>query len=113
MRILFSLICGLIFGIGLAIAGMLNPSKVQGFLSIFNNWDPSLAFVMSGGIIVTLIGYKFILKRNKPLYVKKFSLPTYSKIDVKLILGSGLFGVGWGLSGLCPGPVLSNILLQQ
>ena len=112
MRIFFSLICGIIFGIGLTLAGMLNPSKVQGFLNVFGNWDPSLAFVMIGGILVTLVGYKIILKRKRPLYAKEFSLPTQKKIDLKLLVGCGLFGVGWAISGLCPGPVLSNLLLQ-
>ncbi len=79
MRFIFASISGLIFGFGLALAGMLNPSKVQGFLNIFGVWDPSLAFVMGGGIIVNAIGYYFVLKRDKPLFAEKFAIPTNQK----------------------------------
>jgi uncharacterized protein len=112
MRLIFASMSGLIFGFGLALSGMLNPSKVQGFLNIFGNWDPSLAFVMGGGIIANIIGSYFVLKRDKPLFAEKFSLPTRTTIDKNLIIGSGIFGIGWGLAGLCPGPVISNILIQ-
>jgi uncharacterized membrane protein YedE/YeeE len=112
MRFIFASISGLIFGFGLALAGMLNPSKVQGFLNIFGVWDPSLAFVMGGGIIVNAIGYYFVLKRDKPLFSEKFAIPTTKNIDKNLLIGSAVFGIGWGLAGLCPGPVISNVLLQ-
>jgi len=112
MRLIFASISGLIFGFGLALAGMLNPSKVQGFLNIFGVWDPSLAFVMGGGIIVNAIGYYFVLKRDKPLFAEKFAIPTTKNIDKNLLIGSAIFGIGWGLAGLCPGPVISNVLLQ-
>lgn len=112
MRFIFASISGLIFGFGLALAGMLNPSKVQGFLNIFGVWDPSLAFVMGGGIIVNAIGYYFVLKRDKPLFAEKFAIPTKKNIDKNLLIGSAIFGIGWGLAGLCPGPVISNVLLQ-
>jgi len=112
MRLIFASISGLIFGVGLALAGMLNPSKVQGFLDFFGVWDPSLAFVMGGGIIVNAIGYYFVLKRDKPLYAENFALPTAINIDKNLVIGSAIFGIGWGLAGLCPGPVISNILIQ-
>ena len=112
MRFIFASISGLIFGFGLALAGMLNPSKVQGFLNIFGVWDPSLAFVMGGGIIVNAIGYYFVLKRDKPLFAEKFAIPTNKNIDKNLLIGSAVFGIGWGLAGLCPGPVISNVLLQ-
>lgn len=112
MRFIFASISGLIFGFGLALAGMLNPSKVQGFLNIFGVWDPSLAFVMGGGIIVNAIGYYFVLKRDKPLFAEKFAIPTTKNIDKNLLIGSAVFGIGWGLAGLCPGPVISNFLLQ-
>lgn len=112
MRLIFASISGLIFGFGLALAGMLNPSKVQGFLDIFGVWDPSLAFVMGGGIMVNAIGYYFVLKRDKPLFAEKFTLPTTTNIDKNLLIGSAIFGIGWGLAGLCPGPVISNVLLQ-
>ena len=112
MRFIFASISGLIFGFGLALAGMLNPSKVQGFLNIFGVWDPSLAFVMGGGVIVNAIGYYFVLKRDKPLFAEKFAIPTTKNIDKNLLIGSAIFGIGWGLAGLCPGPVISNVLLQ-
>ena len=112
MRFIFASISGLIFGFGLALAGMLNPSKVQGFLNIFGVWDPSLAFVMGGGIIVNAIGYYFVLKRDKPLFAEKFAIPTNKNIDKNVLIGSAVFGIGWGLAGLCPGPVISNVLLQ-
>jgi len=112
MRLIFASISGLIFGFGLALSGMLNPSKVQGFLDIFGVWDPSLAFVMGGGIMVNAIGYYFVLKRDKPLFAEKFTLPTTTNIDKNLLIGSTIFGIGWGLAGLCPGPVISNVLLQ-
>ena len=112
MRFIFASISGLIFGFGLALGGMLNPSKVQGFLNIFGVWDPSLAFVMGGGIIVNAIGYYFVLKRDKPLFAEKFAIPTTKNIDKNLLIGSAVFGIGWGLAGLCPGPVISNVLLQ-
>ncbi|MDG2187204.1 MAG: YeeE/YedE family protein [Hyphomicrobiales bacterium] len=112
MQLLFASISGLIFGFGLALAGMLNPSKVQGFLNLFGNWDPSLAFVMGGGVLINFIGYQMILKREKPIFDKKFFLPKVTKIDRNLVLGSAIFGIGWGLAGLCPGPVIANILIQ-
>ena len=112
MRLIFASISGIIFGFGLALAGMLNPSKVQGFLNIFGVWAPSLAFVMGGGIIVNPIGYYFVLTRDKPLFAEKFTLPVSKNIDKNLLIGSVIFGIGWGLAGLCPGPVISNVLLQ-
>ena len=90
---------------------MLDPSKVQAFLNVTQNWDPSLAFVMFGGILTTSIGYFFSLKRSSPLYDANFHLPIIKHIDKRLISGSVLFGIGWGLGGLCPGPavaILSN-----
>lgn len=108
-RIISAVIIGSIFGFGLALSGMLNPSKVQGFLDITRIWDPSLAFVMVGGILVTLIGYPIVLKRPKPVLSDLFRLPTISKIDRPVILGAAMFGVGWGLGGLCPGPALASL----
>tara|TARA_B100001287_G_C22531167_1_gene457421 strand:+ start:108 stop:518 length:411 start_codon:yes stop_codon:yes gene_type:complete len=97
---------GILFGFGLALSGMLDPSKVQAFLDITRNWDPSLMFVMVGGIIITFIGYYFILKRPTPLFSDVFHIPVHKHIDKNLIGGSALFGIGWGLGGLCPGPAL-------
>ena len=111
MQIVMSLISGVFFGVGLAIAGMLDPSKISGFLNIFGLWDPSLAFVMAGGVAINAAGHRLIMKQAAPLFALRFSLPSLSSIDRPLILGSAIFGIGWGVSGLCPGPVLGNLLL--
>lgn len=111
-RLITAFVSGLIFGIGLALAGMLNPAKVVGFLDIFGLWDPSLAVVMVGGIAVNLIGLRFVLKRPTPILCDRFYLPTASTIDRPLIVGSLIFGIGWGLAGLCPGPVISSLILN-
>jgi len=94
-------IAGLLFGGGLTVSQMVNPEKVISFLDITGNWDPSLAFVMGGALLVTLIGYKFVLKRSGPLFDDKFRLPTRKDIDAPLLIGAALFGIGWGLAGLC------------
>ena len=112
LRIIAALTSGVVFGIGLALAGMLNPAKVVGFLDIFGVWDPSLAFVMIGGIAVNLIGLRVVLRREAPLLCERFILPTATTIDRPLIIGSLIFGVGWGLAGLCPGPVISSLMLN-
>ena len=104
-----ALVIGAIFGAGLAISGMLNPEKVQGFLDITRIWDPSLAFVMVGGIVVTLIGYPLVMKRANPLFAEIFQIPTLKKIDRPILVGAALFGIGWGLGGLCPGPALASL----
>ena len=111
-RLITALIIGAVFGIGLAIAGMLNPSKVVGFLDVFGDWDPSLAFVMGGGVLVNAIGHRFVMKRKAPIQSAKFSMPTSTNIDKPLVIGSVIFGVGWGLAGLCPGPVVASLLLN-
>lgn len=97
---------GLLFGIGLAIAGMTKPSKVIGFLDVFGQWDASLAFVMVGAILVHFIASRLVLRRSSPLLVARFHVPTRKDIDAPLVLGAALFGVGWGLGGYCPGPGL-------
>lgn len=106
-----ALITGLLFGFGLALAGMLNPSKVQGFLDITRLWDPSLAFVMVGGIAVAAIGFPLVTRRNAPLFEERFHLPEVLTIDRPLLIGAGLFGIGWGLGGLCPGPAFAALSL--
>ena len=111
-RLITALVIGAIFGTGLAIAGMLNPSKVVGFLNIFGDWDASLAFVMGGGVRVNAIGYRFVMKRKAPIQCGAFSMPTSTNIDKPLVIGSAIFGVGWGLAGLCPGPVVASLLLN-
>jgi uncharacterized membrane protein YedE/YeeE len=111
MPIIASLISGIIFGIGLAISGMLDPTKVVGFLNLFGTWDPSLAFVMGGGVIVNLIGYYVFVKRmDQPVCESRFQLPQKQSLDGQLIAGSVLFGIGWGITGLCPGPAVASLL---
>ena len=112
LSIFVSLIVGCIFGLGLAFGGMLDPSKVVGFLNIFGAWDPSLAFVMMGGIMVNAAGYLILIRGKKPIFTEKFHLPDNIFIDRRLAVGSAIFGVGWGLAGLCPGPVVESLFLN-
>lgn len=113
LALLSAAISGMIFGVGLALAGMLNPAKVAGFLDIFGLWDPSLMLVMAGGIMVNAAGYfLFVRGGQSPFFAKSFSLPEARQIDRKLVIGSILFGIGWGLAGLCPGPVIASIGLD-
>lgn len=111
MQSFWTLISGLIFGLGLVISGMANPAKVQNFLDIFGTWDPSLAFVMGGAIAVAAPGYRLILNRSHPFFETKFQLPTRQDLDPRLLTGSAIFGVGWGLSGFCPGPAITSLSL--
>ncbi|MGC6529780.1 MAG: DUF6691 family protein [Candidatus Puniceispirillaceae bacterium] len=108
---LSALVIGMIFGFGLALAGMLNPAKVQGFLDITRIWDPSLAFVMVGGIGVAAIGFAILRRKSAPLFAETFSFPQLVKIDRPLLGGAALFGIGWGLGGLCPGPAIAVLSL--
>jgi len=109
MTKLSSLISGIIFGLGLTISGMLNPQKVLGFLNIFDAWDPSLIFVMIGAILI-FSPLHFIFKRkSRPFFAQSFIISSKKDIDKSLILGAILFGIGWGLVGLCPGPAISAI----
>lgn len=109
-RIITALVAGLIFGLGLALAGMTDPAKVIGFLDLAGAWNPALAFVMGAGVIVTFIGYRIVLARPKPVLDTKFQLPTRTDIDAPLVVGAALFGIGWGLAGYCPGPALSSLI---
>ncbi|MDH0367215.1 MULTISPECIES: YeeE/YedE family protein [Hyphomicrobiales] len=111
MRILTSLAAGLLFGLGLAISGLLNPAKVKAFLDITGAWDPSLIFVLGAGVVVAFIGYRIAFAINKPLFDDKLQLPTKTRIDRPLIIGSSIFGVGWGLAGFCPGPAIASLSL--
>lgn len=106
MRLLISFLLGLLFGIGLLVSGMSNPAKVLGFLDLSGLWDPSLAFVMGGAVTVGLIGFRLIRKRKTALLGDPLQLPTGTRIESRLIIGGGLFGIGWGLAGICPGPAL-------
>ena len=110
MLILMTLLCGVIFGFGLALSEMTNPAVVIGFLDIFGAWNPSLIIVMGAAVTVSMIGYRISKKQIKPLLTEAWSLPTSTLIDSKLITGSALFGIGWGLSGYCPGPGLTALI---
>lgn len=104
-----SFISGVIFALGLGISGMTRPIKVIGFLDFFGNWDPSLACVMIAAIGVFFMAYRRSLKMSSPLLATKFSLPQRVDLDTRLILGSAIFGAGWGLGGFCPGPAISSL----
>lgn len=101
--------CGLLFGAGLLISGMTQPDKVLGFLDIFGAWDATLAFVMAGAVIVTSIGFALARRRGAPMLATKLQWPTRNDIDAALLAGAALFGIGWGLVGLCPGPAIVNL----
>jgi uncharacterized membrane protein YedE/YeeE len=109
MRILMALITGLVFGIGLIVAGMTNPAKVLGFLDLAGRWDPSLALVMAGAILVALPAFRVAARRRQSLLGEPMRLPTATRIDRRLVLGSLAFGAGWGLAGFCPGPALASL----
>ena len=109
LQFIAALASGLIFGLGLSLSGMLNPARVQGFLDIFGNWDPSLAFVLCGAVVVAFTGVRVAKRMNKPLLENAFHLPANQKIDAQLIIGSALFGLGWGFGGFCPGPAIASL----
>jgi uncharacterized membrane protein YedE/YeeE len=111
MRNAANFLAGLIFGLGLLISGLANPAKVQNFLDLAGSFDPSLLFVMGAAVAVTLLGYRLVLRRAKPLLGERFSLPAAKDIDARLVGGAALFGVGWGLSGFCPGPAITSLPL--
>ncbi|MGR3570473.1 DUF6691 family protein [Brevirhabdus sp.] len=109
MKNIAGLVSGLIFGLGLIISGMADPAKVLNFLDIFGTWDPSLAFVMGGAILVTMPGYWLATRQSAPLLGGTFQLPTKTDLDARLLSGAAIFGVGWGLGGFCPGPALTAL----
>jgi uncharacterized membrane protein YedE/YeeE len=109
MWIIAPLSCGLIFGAGLLVSGMVQPTKVLGFLDIFGAWDPSLAVVMAAALAVAVPGFMLANNRPRPWLAKQYFWPVKTGIDLPLVLGAGLFGVGWGLVGLCPGPALESL----
>jgi len=106
MKLIYALFTGLVFGVGISISGMINPAKVFNFFDIAGTWDPSLAFVMGGAVIVTFIGYRLAWRRNAPLFGEQFEFPTNSAIDARLVGGSAIFGIGWGIAGFCPGAAI-------
>jgi len=109
MRNLVTVFTGLIFGIGLIMSGMTNPAKVQNFLDLFGTWDPSLALVMGGAILITMPGFWLVQKRQTPFFEDSFLIPQKTNLDFYLLTGSAMFGIGWGLGGFCPGPVIVSI----
>ena len=109
MLLLASLLSGFVFGCGLLISGMVYPTKVLGFLDVLGAWDPSLAVVMAAALIVTRIGVAVAQRLGRPFLAERCDWPTKTKIDAPLVFGAALFGVGWGLVGLCPGPALVNL----
>ena len=106
MRFVLIYFIGVIFGTGIVLSGMANPAKVINFFDIAGSWDPSLAFVMGGALIVTAIGYRIVFGRERPIFDGRFNLPTARNLDARLIGGSATFGIGWGIAGFCPGGAL-------
>ncbi|MDY7575457.1 YeeE/YedE family protein [Actimicrobium sp. CCI2.3] len=109
MKLLSALLCGLVFGLGLILSGMTDPTKVIGFLDLAGNWDPSLGLVMGGAVAVGLITFRFSARRTKAFLGDAMHIPTARQLDRRLVLGGITFGVGWGLAGYCPGPALASL----
>jgi uncharacterized membrane protein YedE/YeeE len=109
---LIALVSGVLFGAGLALSGMMDPLRVRGFLDLFGQWDPTLLFVMGGAMAVMFIAWTIQKRLEKPAAADRFSLPGTMKIDARLVSGSALFGIGWGLAGLCPGPGLASLVIN-
>ena len=110
LQIAASLFSGTLFGLGLALSGMANPAKVLGFLDLAGVWDPTLAFVMLGALMVTGPAFSTVLKRRQPWLAPRFALPEKTDVEPQLVIGSMLFGIGWGLGGLCPGPAITDLV---
>ncbi|WP_099867909.1 DUF6691 family protein [Pararhizobium haloflavum] len=109
MSFFVNLALGLLFGAGLVVSGMSDPAKVLNFLDLFGTFDPSLAFVMGGAVLVTFIGYRLVLARGEPIIGTRFHMPTRNDIDTRIVAGPAIFGIGWGLGGFCPGPALTAL----
>jgi uncharacterized protein len=110
MKLTIAFFAGLVFALGLGLAGMTQPAKIIGFLDVTGAWDPTLAFVMGGAVAVGLVLFHWILKRSAPVLGERFVLPDKKDIDIRLLGGAALFGIGWGLSGYCPGPALVSLV---
>jgi uncharacterized protein len=106
---LISLLCGIIFGIGLSLSQMINPNKVLNFLDITGNWDPTLIFVMMGALAVAFVSFRWVLKRPAPLLAESFHISRKSLVNRPLLIGAAIFGIGWGMSGYCPGPAVAGL----
>lgn len=111
-KLLPPILSGLLFGAGLTVSGMTDPERVRGFLDIVGNWDPTLAFVMGGAVLVMAIAWRVRSRMIRPVFAEKFSLPDRKDFDGRLIAGSILFGIGWGIAGLCPGPAVASLALS-
>ncbi len=111
MSVVLQLLSGLLFGAGLVVSGMADPAKVLNFLDLAGSWDPSLAFVMAGAVAVTMVGYRLVMSRPRPLCAPAFDVPAKTEIDRRVVLGPAVFGIGWGLAGFCPGPALTSLAL--
>lgn len=111
-RLIVPLASGALFGAGLALGGMTDPARVRGFLDLFGAWDPTLAFVMGGAVLVMAIAWRVQPRMARPLFADTFALPDRSDLTVRLIGGSALFGVGWGIAGLCPGPAIAALVIE-
>ena len=113
LSIVFALLSGTLFGLGLAFSEMVNPAKVLAFLDVAGNWDPTLAFVMFGALAVATPAFRVCLKRERPWFAERFALPGKTDLEPRLVLGAVLFGIGWGLAGLCPGPALTALVTGE
>jgi uncharacterized membrane protein YedE/YeeE len=109
LRMIVALFSGTLFGLGLTISGMVDPQKVIGFLDVAGNWNPTLAFVMGGALLVAIPAFRLIFKRSHPVLQGEFEVPTKKELDASLLGGAALFGIGWGLSGFCPGPAVTAL----
>ena len=110
MARLAALLAGLLFGAGVTVSDMVNPMKVQNFMDLFGSWDPTLIFVMAGALAVTCAGYRIVLKAPRPRFAPAFLIPSLQALDARLLGGSALFGLGWGLTGFCPGPAVASLV---
>lgn len=111
-RLLPPVVSGTLFGAGLTLSGMTDPARVRGFLDVFGAWDPTLAFVMAGAVAVMVLAWRLRARMSAPWFGDKFSLPDRADLDPRLIAGAALFGIGWGISGLCPGPAIASLALS-
>lgn len=113
MRNLIAALTGILFGLGLSVSQMVDRQRVLGFLDVTGNWDPTLMFVMGGAVAVTVVAFRFVLAHSRPLFDVRFHIPTLQSIDGRLITGAALFGIGWGISGYCPGPGFLALIQGQ
>jgi uncharacterized membrane protein YedE/YeeE len=111
-KLLPPLVSGTLFGAGLTISGMTDPARVRGFLDVFGVWDPTLVFVMGGAVLVMAVAWRIRRRMGSPIFAERFSLPDRNDLDGRLIAGSILFGIGWGIAGLCPGPAIASLALS-